>query len=148
MKPTKNMILATLVAALFAGNIAARAQDNFTTPTTPSTPPPPAGASARPHGPNADYIAKQLDLTDEQKAKFSAAYDSFRQKVRALVADKSLSPEDRRSQMKDLRQDFNTQLKSLLTPDQFAKWEKISTHRRPPVHTQTAPSTNAPPAAN
>jgi len=145
MKTSKNLILATMFAALFAGSVAVRAQNS---PTTPPTAPPPAAGSVRPHGSSADYIAKQLDLTDDQKAKFLAAYDSFRQKVKALGADKSLSTDDRRSQMKDLREDFNTQLKGFLTPEQFAKWEKISSHRRPPLHTPTTPSTNAPAVSN
>lgn len=144
MKPNKSLVLATLVAAtLFGGGALASAQSNSVMPV------PPAGSSARMRGPNIDYLAKQLDLSDDQKVKFTTAFNENRQKMRALMEDKTLSSQDRRSQFKQLREDLNTQLKSFLTDDQYAKWEKLSAHRRPSTRPPagTAPSTNAPAAS-
>jgi protein CpxP len=147
MKLTKNLTLAALLAStLLTVGTAVRAQDA----TTPPANPPAAAGGGQMHKPNIDYLAKQLDLTNDQKTKFSAALDEQRQKLKALMSDKSLSQEDRRSQVKQLREGLNTELKGILTGEQFAKWEKISTHHRnsnrPAV--PTIGSTNAPTASN
>jgi len=144
MKLIKSLTLAALVAAtLLTGGTAARAQDS-TTPS--STSPPAAGGSAKMRGPNIDYLARQLGLTDDEKVKFSAAIDEQRQKLKSIMSDKSLSPEDRRSRALQLRQDLNTELKGILTAEEFAKWEKLSTRHHPgprPVAPAIS-STNAP----
>ena len=148
MKPNKKLALAALVvAALFASTAAVRAQDST---NAPSSTQPATGSAPRTRGPNIDYLAKQLSLTDDQKVKFTAALSEMQQKMKALRSDQSLSQEDRRSQLKQLREDLNTELKGFLTDDQFAKWEKFSTRRRPPVRppAETAPSTNSPAASN
>ncbi len=148
MKPNKKLALAALVvAALFANTAAVRAQDST---NTPSSTQPATGGTPRTRGPNIDYLAKQLSLTDDQKVKFTAALSAMQQKMKALRTDQSLSPQDRRSQMKQLREDLNTELKGFLTDDQFAKWEQFSTRRRPAARppTGTAPSTNSPAASN
>jgi Spy/CpxP family protein refolding chaperone len=149
MKPNKKLALAALLgAALFANTtVAVHAQASTNAPLStlpvPSHPP-------RMRGPNIDYLAKQLSLTDDQKVKFTAALDEMQQKMRALRTDQSLSQEDRRSQLKQLREDLNTELKGVLTDDQFAKWENFSNRHRPAVHPPagTVPSTNSPAAAN
>ena len=40
-------------------------------------------------------------------------------------SDTSLTPEDRRAKMKALRDDTTTQMKAVLTPEQFDKWQKM-----------------------
>ncbi len=148
MKLDKNIVLTALFAAtLTLGSTVVRAQDSSTPPTNK----PAMGAAAvRPRGPNLEYISKELGLTDDQKAKFKAALAEQQEKLRALFQDKTLSPEDRRAQAKQLREDLNTQLKGILTDEQFAKWQKVMTHHRPPQHppTGSASSTNAPAASH
>jgi len=70
--------------------------------------------------------------------------------LKALNSDKSLSPQDRHAQAGKIREDLNTDLKGILTGEQFAKWEKLSTHHRNTTRpaVPTAGSTNAPPASN
>ena len=147
MKLTRNLTLAALLAStLLTAGTAVRAQES----TTPSANPPGAASGGQMHRPNIDYLAKQLGLTDGQKTKFLAAIDSQHQKLKALMSDKTLSQEDRRSQARQTREDLNTELKGILTGEQFAKWEKISTHRRntPRPAAPTTVSTNAPKASN
>jgi len=101
-------------------------------------------------GPNIEMLARQLDLTDDQKPKVQAALDEQHQKMKALMADQSLSKEDRRAQAKQLRKDFNAQLKGILTADQYAKLQQMMAHHRPgqrPLN-GAATSTNAPAASN
>jgi Spy/CpxP family protein refolding chaperone len=148
MKLYKKIILTALFAAtLTLSSADLRAQDA----STPATAKPAAGtAGVRPHGPNLDYIAKELGLTDDQKAKFKSALEAQQQKLKDLYTDQSLSQEDRRTQAKQLREDLNTQLKAILTEEQLAKWQKMMSHHRPVPHpaTGSAPSANTPAASN
>jgi hypothetical protein len=146
MKLNKILILAAFVAgSLFTGGIAVQAQDATNTPPAGT---PPGGPAARPRGGNIQALIAQLNLTEDQKPKVKAVFDDQRQKLGDLRADTSLSQDDRRAKMKEIRDGVNTQLKGILTPDQFATWQKIAPgHRRPtpPPADSSAPTTNAPP---
>ena len=123
---TKTLALATFVAgSLFAGSLALQAQD------TPQTPPP-AGAGPGAHArPNADQIAKDLGLTDDQKAKVKAAMEEQQTAMKALRDNTTLSKEDKRTQMKALRESFLAKMKEILTPEQLEKWQKAMQHNHP-----------------
>jgi Spy/CpxP family protein refolding chaperone len=104
-------------------------------------------------GPTLDQLAQQLNLTDDQKAKVKPILEARDQKMRDLRGDTSLTPEDRRARMKALRDDMTTQMKAVLTPEQFDKWQKMSPagmrDRRngPPPGGNPPPAGTPPPAA-
>ena len=149
-----------LIAALAAGSLlvwspALRADDTNTPPSTPPAGAPPA--SQPPRG-GIDRMADQLNLTADQKPKVQAILDAQRQKVRDLRGDNSLTPEDRRAKMKAIHDDTATQMKAVLTPEQFDKWQKMSPagmrERRMgqppggnPPQTVTPPPASTPPPA-
>jgi Spy/CpxP family protein refolding chaperone len=93
----------------------------------------------------------QLNLTAEQKPKVQAIIDAQRLKVRGLREDTSLTPDDRRAKMKAIHEDEVTQMKAVLTPEQFDKYQQMTQHRRPggPPAGGNPPSTagTSPPAA-
>jgi Spy/CpxP family protein refolding chaperone len=99
-----------------------------------------------PHaGANVDFLAKQLSLTDEQKDKIKPILEGSRQKRIALGKDTSLTPADRQAKAKEIQADQTAKFKEILTPEQFDKWQKMSTpHRRP---APTPGSTTNKPAA-
>jgi len=142
MKLRKTMFLTALAAAgLFAVG-SASAQDAATNA-------PAAGAitNAAPHsmrrGPD---IAKLLNLTDDQKAQVMPIMDAQRKKMSALYNDDSLSTDDKRAKIKAIRYETNAQLKTILTADQYAKWQQSQARMRrmsPPA----APAPAAPPVA-
>ena len=151
-----------LIAALAAGSLlvwspALRAADTNTPPSTPPAGAPPAGQ--RPPGmrggPNLDQLAQQLDLTDDQKAKVKPILEARDQKMRDLRGDTSLSPEDRRTKMQAIREETTAQLKAVLTPEQFDKWQKTAQRGRPggpppggnPPPAGTPPPASTPPPA-
>ena len=140
MKSKKIMLIVALVAGnLFAWNLALRADDSTNTP--PANPP---AADVKPHARGFDRMAEDLNLTDDQKTKVKPILEAQMQKMKDLRNDpnfSSLSREDKTAKMKAIHDDTATQLKSILTDDQFAKWQKMSqhTHRPPP---------DAPPAQN
>ncbi|HEY4417118.1 MAG TPA: hypothetical protein VGO57_15625 [Verrucomicrobiae bacterium] len=137
MKLNKTLTLAALIAgSLFTGSLVAQAQDATNQP--PATVKP--GGKAR--GMNVDFLAKQLSLTDAEKPKVKALLDDQMEKQRDLRKDTSLSKEDKKAKLKEIREATNTKMKDILTPDQFTKWQKFSggAHRPMPG----AASTNAP----
>ena len=151
MKSTKTLFLTALaVGGLLACGTVANAGD--TTNTPPSTPPaggPPAGQRGPGmRGPTLDQLAATLKLTDEQKAKVKPILDARDQKLKDLRADTTLSPEDRRTRMQAIRDDMATQMKAVLTPDQFDQWQKMSQRQRrpggPPSNGENAGGANAP----
>ena len=140
MKSTKTMLIAALAAgALLTGSSALRAQEATNTP--------PAGE----HGPGMKGrpdLAKQLDLTDAQKPKVEAIRKSAMEKSRALREDTSLTPEEKKAKAKAIRDDTATQMKAVLTPEQFTKWQEMSKrgpHNHPPGTPESAKSPTAPP---
>jgi Spy/CpxP family protein refolding chaperone len=132
MKLNKTFALVALVAgSLFAAN-ALQAQDSTNTP--------PAGEH---HGgpgmrqrPNMDQMvdkmAKELNLTDDQKTKVKAAMEEQVTKMKAVHDDTNLTPEDKRAKMKDIHDGYIAKMKTILTPEQFEKWQKHMMQRPHP----------------
>ena len=126
MKLNKTLALAAVVvSSLFAGGIAAQAQENTNTP--------PAGAPApgMRGRPNMEKIATELGLSDDQKAKLKTVMTNQQAKVRALREDTTLSQEDKRAKLKEIRTDAQTQIKEILTEEQFTKWQTMMKRNRP-----------------
>jgi len=132
---TKTLALAALVAgSLLAGNTALQAQDNTNTPPASA---PPGSPGMRGRAMNFDAIAKQLDLTDDQKPKVKPIVEDMLQKMKDLHADTSVAQTDKRAKAKEIRDAATAQLKDILTAEQFAKWEKMGPGQRP--HPQATP---------
>jgi periplasmic protein CpxP/Spy len=128
MKANKTMLIAALAAgSLLVWSPALRADGTNTPPSTPPAGAPPAGAppAGQPRA-GFDRMAEQLNLTADQKPKVQAIMDAQRDKIRSLRQDTSLTPEDRRTKMKAIHDDAVTQMKAVLTPEQFDKWQKMS----------------------
>ena len=138
MKSTKTLLIAALAAgALLAGSSALRAQDATNTP--------PAGEHIPGMKSHPD-LAKQLDLTDAQKPKVEAIRKNATEKGRALREDTSLTPEEKKAKAKAIREDTATQMKGVLTPEQFAKWQEMS-KRGPRMHPPGGPDAPKSPTA-
>jgi Spy/CpxP family protein refolding chaperone len=119
MKMTKTIALAVLVAGSLLAGTALQAQDA------------PKEKPAMHGRPNADQIAKDLNLTDDQKTKVKAALKDQQTKMKALHDDKTLSKEDRRAKSKEIREATQAKMKEILTPEQLEKWQKMQhNHQR------------------
>jgi Spy/CpxP family protein refolding chaperone len=143
MKLSKTTFLAALMAAsLFAAGSALG--QNATTNA------PAAGASTKAPRSGRMDVAKMLNLTDDQKAKVQPILDAQRTKARAVFQDDSLSQDDKRTKLKAIHDETAAQLKPILTPEQFATWQKMQTRMRrmsPPGGNAPAPSAPPAPAA-
>ncbi len=98
-------------------------------------------------GPNLEMMSKMLDLTDAQKTQIKPILEEQAKEIKELRADTSLSQEDRRAKMKTLREGLAAKLKDILTPEQFAKFQKMG-QRRPPGGAAGAPPTGDKPPQN
>ncbi|MEY4689227.1 MAG: hypothetical protein RIR76_3250 [Verrucomicrobiota bacterium] len=65
-----------------------------------------------------------LGLTPEQREKLGPILRSEREKIASLRADESLSPRDRLRKLQAVREEITPRVKAILTPEQFARWEK------------------------
>lgn len=86
---------------------------------------------AKHRGDFAERMQKELSLTDEQTEKVKTINREFGQEFRTLRNDSTMPKEDNKARMKQLRDDYQKKLKTILTEEQFDKWEKQkSEHRR------------------
>jgi Spy/CpxP family protein refolding chaperone len=67
--------------------------------------------------------AKELNLSDEQKAKLQTIVRGQIGRLRDLRQDTTLSPEDKRAKLRALREEITVEVKKVMTPEQFEKWK-------------------------
>jgi Spy/CpxP family protein refolding chaperone len=109
----------------------------------------PATPAARPAlRDRSEILAKQLNLSDEQKPKVKAIVDEERKKFLDLTATaKNLSLPERQAKAKEIRETTNVKMKEVLTPEQYEKYIKPGL-RVPAVRPgATPPAGGAPPPA-
>lgn len=75
-------------------------------------------------------LAKELDLTDDQKAQIKPILEDRHEKMQKLFADESLSPEDRRSKMREIFEASNKKIRDVLNDDQKKKFDEMQAKRR------------------
>lgn len=66
----------------------------------------------------------ELNLTDEQKKKLREVFASHGEKLKELRANTELLPEQKAQQFKELQEKMEPQIKAILTPEQFTKWQQ------------------------
>ena len=124
MKTSKISLIAALIAGvMFAYSPAASAQ------AAKDTNAPPRGegrlqAMKERH----NKMAEELNLTADQKTKFEAAMKEQGEKMRAL-RNPNATPEERKAKRKAGQEELSKKMKGILTPEQFAKWEKMQQSR-------------------
>jgi Spy/CpxP family protein refolding chaperone len=70
-------------------------------------------------------LTKKLNLTADQQAKLKPILEDQRAQMEKLHSDTSLSREDRFGKMQELRQNSDTQIKSVLNEDQQKTFDKM-----------------------
>ena len=116
MKAVKYLLLAAVIAGgLLALNL--QAQDTGKERKGGKRP----DAQAR-----LNQMGEQLSLTAEQKEKIKVIFEAEREKYQGL---RDLTPERRREKMQEMRKAQETKLKSILTTEQFEKWQKLRQQR-------------------
>ena len=101
------------------------------------TPPPgggPGGGKRPDRGdagrPQRDAWLQEIGASEDQIAKIRDLLRDQMDQQRALRQNADLTPEQRRSKMSEIRTASTAKIKGILTPDQFAKFEKMQEERR------------------
>jgi periplasmic protein CpxP/Spy len=103
----------------------------------------------RHHGPpdpaeRARELTKHLKLTSDQQTKVQSALESERSQMVSLHQDTSLSQQDRRSKMMEIRKSTNEQIRGLLDSNQQKKWDAKQARREQKMESRRGQQ--APPA--
>jgi Spy/CpxP family protein refolding chaperone len=120
MKATMSLIAALALASTAATSLA-------------QTPSPAAceGASGKKnHEKGGKGRLASLNLTPDQKAKMDVLRADLRTRVGTINSNAALTPEQKKEQIKSLRQANRTQVEAILTPDQLAQLKKAKTERK------------------
>jgi protein CpxP len=119
-------------------------------PAAPPAPPaPPADQSGR-HAHREEMrehfqkMVQDLNLTADQQAKAEVIFKQTGQELRALHDDTTLTQDEKRAKMKELRRSNEQQIHALLTPEQQAKAKELRQQRR--SQGEQTPPTTPPPA--
>jgi len=143
-------------------------------PSQPSSPPAPPAAGGGENNPEArpprrwrrdameqfERLKQALDLTPDQSAQILAIIKGNAPQRQAIMSDDSLSRNDRRAKMQELRKGTKVKIRALLTPEQQKKFDAMprggpgGRHRGPgtenpppPPPGGTPPPANPPPPA-
>ncbi len=117
------------------------AQDNTAPPPPPSSqdntapPPPPQGRMGRMGGDRElKRMTKELNLSSDQVSQIKAINEDTRKQMMALRDDSTLSQDDRRSKMMDIRKASRDKIRGVLNDDQKTKYdamlEEMREHRQ------------------
>ncbi len=137
------LALTTALGLAFAGSIAFAQQP---APDAAQQPPAPI---VRPHdGPRAPdphrqalMLSRRLNLTPDQTAKIEPLLADREQKMAALRANTSLTPDQMREQMRSIHQQERSQFASILTPEQQEQMKAMRHHGRGQFHGQPGGTT-------
>lgn len=78
----------------------------------------------------AERMQKELSLTNEQTDKVKSINQEFGQKLKTVRNDSTMSKDDNRVRMRQLRDDYHKKMKTVLTEEQFNKWEKLKSEQK------------------
>jgi Spy/CpxP family protein refolding chaperone len=67
----------------------------------------------------------KLSLSDDQVSKLKSQHEAMKSKIKAIRENQSLSPEDKKQQIKAAKEAAKTEHKSILTAEQLKKFEEI-----------------------
>jgi Spy/CpxP family protein refolding chaperone len=85
---------------------------------------------ARHNGEHAQRMQKNLSLSDDQTSKIKAIDKEFAEKFRALRSDSAIAREEVRAKAKQLREEYISKTKSVLTEEQFKVWQEQKVDRK------------------
>jgi Spy/CpxP family protein refolding chaperone len=112
--------------------------------------PPSQGQGEWHHGPQdpaqrTKELTKHLNLTSDQQTKVQEIFTSEKSQVENLHQDSSLSQQDRRAKMMDIRNNTNSQVRALLDPTQQKKWDEMQAKREQRMQNHGGSGQQAPP---
>jgi periplasmic protein CpxP/Spy len=86
---------------------------------------PKKGKGGHDMGKHADHKGgplKDLGLSTDQETAFKAANQAHQAKVAAILKDKTIAADAKKTQIDALKGEYDTAVKNVLTPEQYTKW--------------------------
>lgn len=118
----------SLIAALAIGSLAAGTTATLAQST--NTPPPQENhKKGEEIAKRLQQVADELGLSEQQREQARPIIRGFFEQARSLRQDTSLTQEDRRQQLRTLREETAAKLKPILTPEQLEKWQNMRAAR-------------------
>jgi periplasmic protein CpxP/Spy len=117
------------VLLFFGYSLAARAQDTGTQQSNPQAQAQ-TGMHQGQHGSRLEWLSKELNLTDDQKAKVKPILEDEGKQMKAAREDTSLSQDQKRDKMKQIHETTNSQINDILTPDQQKKFAQLNAQHK------------------
>lgn len=122
------LLAASLISIAAPLAVAQSSNDN-----APNNQQPAQGNGGWHHGPDpaqrTQELTKKLKLTSDQQAKVQDILQSEHSQMETLHQDSSLSQQDRRTKMMDIRKASDTQVRALLDSTQQKKWDEMQANR-------------------
>jgi len=72
-----------------------------------------------------ERMTKELNLTADQQEKLKPILDSQDQDWKAMHADASMTPAQKRAKAKEMHEKYGPQINAVLTPEQQTKWKQM-----------------------
>ena len=88
-----------------------------------------ANQQSQPSQERTKELAKHLNLTSDQQTKVQDILQSQSSQMESLRQDTSLSQQDRRAKMMDIRKNTDSQIRGLLDSNQQKKWDEMQAKR-------------------
>ena len=85
---------------------------------------------AHDNGEHAKRMQKNLSLTDDQTSRIKAIDKEFADKFHTLKSDSSIAREEVRGKAKQLREEYISKTKSVLSEEQFKTWQQQKADRK------------------
>jgi len=128
-KGTKFGTLFFTVLLFFAYSVTTRAQDAGTQESKAQA----QTENGMHHGQRAgqlERLSKELNLTDEQKAKVKPILDEQMKQMHATQEDSSLTQEQKHDKMKQIHEATHSQINDILTPEQQKKFAALKEQQK------------------
>ena len=96
---------------------------------TPAQAQTPAPAEAKAQGNRGGNFFKDMGLTPDQEAKFKVLNENQKTAMQAIMSDKSLTQEARKTKIDAGKAAYEAQVKGVFNAEQFAKWSEMRANR-------------------
>jgi Spy/CpxP family protein refolding chaperone len=127
-KVCTQMALTTLLCGAVA-IIPVKAQD-AAPQTAPQADAQPGGRADRMQGRQLEMLTRRLNLTADQQTQVKAIQQDTRQQMMAVHNDSSLSQDQQRSKMMEIRKSSQDKIRAVLTDDQKTKYDAMQAQMR------------------
>lgn len=118
------------IISLFTFSLAVTAQNAPTATTLNSAPVDKMGKMNKMGKGGGEKIKEKLGLTDDQAAKFKTITANYSGKIKAIKTDASVGKSSMKQQVQTLRASEQGEIKVLLTPDQYTKYQAMIEARK------------------